>query len=184
MSKAARAFPQFNCDGGLPANGVTIESEVIAGNFVSQRLRFINVPVTVANTTGASFGSVKIFDFPLGKIYIIGGGDNFTFDWSTESIVQTGSGDYSIGTTATADATLSSTDANIQASTAMLDPFVAGLGTGAGSLASPTEHDGKSTAKDAYLNIIIDDADVSNADTDIVLVSGYLDWNWVQNGIN
>lgn len=183
MSSAARKMPQFNTEGGTPANGAWIEREVINGNFVSQRIRLLNFPVTVSNTTGASFGSKKFFDFPTGRIQTFGGGSNLSFNWANQDIAAGGSGDYSIGTTATEDATLSSTDADVQASTAMLDPFVGGLGSGSGGLTAGV-HDGRSTAKDLYLNIIIDDADVADGASDIVLVSGYIDINYLQNGLN
>jgi hypothetical protein len=60
----------------------------------------------------------------------------------------------------------------------MLDPFVSGVGTGSGVFAAPAAHDGTSTAKDAYLNIIIDDADVADAASDTVLVTGTVQIVW------
>lgn len=142
------------------------------------------LPITVANTTGASFGSVKLFDFPAGRIRIEGGTVNFTsVNWAGTTIVATGSGDYSLGTTATADATLNSTDVDLVASTALLDPFVAGVGTGVGGVfVKDTEFDGSSTAKDVYLNMIIDDADVEDAGSAIVLVTGIIHFHCAYGG--
>lgn len=154
------------------ANGVQAEHQ-LAGNFFTTTLKFNAVPVTVANTTGASFGSVKIADFIAGKVHIFGGKANFTrIDWSGTDIAATGSGDFSIGTTATADASLATTEVNILASTAMLDPFVAGIGNGSGSFAAGATYDGTGTAIDLYLNVIIDDADVADAASDVVLFTG------------
>ena len=138
--------------------------------------------VTVANTTGASFGSTKLYGWPAGRIQLLGGVCNLSFDWAGQDIVATGSGDFSFGTTATADATLNSTEVDLMASTAMLDPFVAGVGTGTGVFVVPTNFDGTTTAKDMYLNIIIDDADVSDAASDIVLVSGEVRFTWINLG--
>jgi hypothetical protein len=166
---------------GTGANGVKVQN-VVAGNFITTTLTLTSVPITVANTTGASFGSLKLYDFPAGRIYILGGSSSFTFTWTGQSIAADGSGDYSIGTTATADATLGGTDVDIQASTAMLDPFVLGVGTGSGVFAAPAAHDGTGTAKDMYLNMIIDDADVADTDTDTVLMTGTIVFAWVQFG--
>lgn len=135
------------------------------------------LPVTVANTTGISFGSKQLLDFAQGRILIDGGTCDLTFTWTGESIAAGGSGDFSIGTTATADATLSTTDVDLMASTAMLDPAVLGVATGKGIFVKGTEFDGTTTAKDAFLNVIIDDADVSDLDTDTVLVSGTITLN-------
>lgn len=151
----------------------------VPGPFNKLLLNITALPVTVANSTGISFGSKQLLDFPQGRIVIAGGTINFTtISWAAESIVQTGSGDFALGTTATADGTINSTEVDIMASTAMLDPFVAGLGTGSGLLVKSTEFDGTATAKDLFLNVIIDDADVSDADTDTVLFTGVLTLVW------
>lgn len=145
-------------------------------------LALTNRAVTVANTTGSSFGSSKLYDFPVGRILILGGRVNLTITWTGEDIAAGGSGDASLGTTATADATLDSTDADIMASTAMLDPFVSGVGTLTGNLVVPTAFDGTSTAKDLYFNAIIDDADVSDGASDTILLRGEISIVWSNLG--
>ncbi len=141
-------------------------------------LHLVNMPVVVANTTGASFGSQQIYNFPIGRLDLIGGRANLSFNWAGQDIVADGSGDASLGTTATADATLGTTDVDIMASTAMLDPFVAGVGNLAGNLVKTTEFDGTGTAKDMFLNLIIDDLDVSDGASDTVLVTGTVEFVW------
>lgn len=151
-------------------------------------LTFASLPVAVANTTGASFGSIQLLDFAQGRIRIEGGTCDLTVNWADsaagdgELIALDGSGDASIGTTATADATLATTDVDIMASTAMLDPFVAGVGTLKGLLVKDTEFDGTATAKDAFLNVIIDDADVADTDNAIIYISGTLIMDAVWSG--
>jgi hypothetical protein len=155
-------------------------------------LTFANFPVTTGNTpSGASWGSSKVYDFPAGRILVLGCTANFTkITFNTEAgatgdIAGGGSGDYSIGSTATADATLSTTDVDLLPSSAMLDPFVAGVGRGnAGTaLAAAAQFDGTATAIDAYLNAIIDDADVSDgAANDIVYFTGTVTLSWVNLG--
>jgi hypothetical protein len=172
----------FGYGKGLPAGtGVVAKEHGVAGAIQKTILTFNSVQVTVGNTTGASFGSQKIYDFPLGRILILGGRANLTFNWAGQ-IVATGSGDFSLGTTATADATLGGTDVDLMASTAMLDPFVAGIGTGVGSLVGNTNFDGTGTAKDMYLNLIVDDADVADADSDVITITGTIEFSWINLG--
>lgn len=164
-------------------NGATVTVvEKGEGTIHQSILTLASTPVTVANTTGASFGGVKLYDFPEGRILILGVTANLSFVWTDEDIAADGSGDFSLGTTITADATLDGTDVDLLPSSAMLDPFVLGVGTGVGALAASAQFDGTATAVDANLNIIIDDADVSDAASDIVLVSGTVTMTWINLG--
>lgn len=168
-----------------PTTGSIIPKECGTGAVRQTVLTFTNVPVTVANTTGASFGSFKFYDFPEGLIHVHGVSAYFSsIVWTGESIVATGSGDFSMGTTATADATLSSTDVNLLPSSAMLDPFVGGVGRSNAHayLAASAKFDGTTTPVDAYLNVIIDDADVSDTDSDTVLFTGTVVITWQNEG--
>jgi hypothetical protein len=167
-------------------NGATVTAVELGDGVLHQTvLTLAATPVTVANTTGASFGGVKVYDFPAGRILIQGVTVNLSFNWTDDSspvIAQDGSGDFSMGSTITADATLATTDVDLLPSTAMTDPFLAGVGTGAGALAASFHYDGTATALDANLNIIIDDADVANATTADVLVSGTVTITWTNLG--
>jgi hypothetical protein len=162
------------------------------GNFFMHQtvLTLTSLPVVTGNTSGASFGSKQLFTFPEGRINIICCAAYFgtiTFNTAagaTGDIDGAGSGDYAIGTTATADATIAGTDVNILPSTAMLDPFVAGVGrSNVGSvLAAAALFDGTSTATPVFLNVIIDDADVSDlAASDSVFFTGQvrITWQWL-----
>ena len=153
-------------------------------------LNFAALPVVTGNTTGASFGSKQVYTFPAGRILIKGVTAYFsTITFNTAAgadgdIAGAGSGDYSMGSTATADATLATTDVDLLPSTAMLDPFVVGVGrSNVGSaLAASAQFDGTSTALSAYLNVIIDDADVSDAAaSDNVYFTGAVrvSWTWL-----
>lgn len=162
------------------------------GPWIKTTLTLTAVELLAGNTTGASFGSVKLYDFPEGRIAVLSTTAYFTsIDWSDadrdggDVPALTGSGDYSLGTTATADATLSSTDVNLLPSSAMLDPFVAGVGnSNAGTaLAALAQFDGTTTPVDMYLNAIIDDADVSDADANaIVKFTGTITFVWCNIG--
>lgn len=147
-------------------------------------LEVVGLPVTVANTTGASFGNVKLYDFPKGRLIVLGN----TVKWSRiafgSTIGATGSGDYSMGTTGTVDATLNSTDVNLLPSSAMADPFVSGVSTdtAGAALAAEAQFDGTTTAIDAYLNVIIDDADVSDGGSDTATFTGRITLTWLNLG--
>ncbi len=178
-------FPSADPDGGSvsgAANGATV-SAVDSNQVVNQTvLTLASTPVTVANTTGASFGGLKLYDFPAGRVLVLGTTANLSFVWTDTDIAADGSGDFSLGTTITADATLATTEVDLLPSSAMLDPFVLGVGTGSGALAVSAQFDGTATAKDLCINIIIDDADVADAATDIVLVSGTVTVTWINLG--
>lgn len=169
--------------GAGAVNGATVSATEQGDGVVHKTiLTLASTPVTVANTTGASFGGLKLYDFPEGRLAIIGVTANLSFNWAGQDIAAAGSGDFSMGSTITADATLGGTDVDLLPSSAMLDPFVSGVGTGSGALAASTQLDGTATAVDANLNIIIDDADVADAASDVVLVSGTITMTWINLG--
>lgn len=167
---------------GVAGTGVVATE---TGNVVRKTvLSLTDVPVTVGNTTGISFGGSKIYDFPAGRILLLGATINgITFDLTSEDnvtpIATTHGGDVSIGTTAPTDGTLTGTDVDIIPSTS-IDPISAGI-TGA-ALAASAQFDGTSTAKDAFLNILIDDSDVADGASDVILVSGTVTLHWMNLG--
>lgn len=177
---------------GAAVTSIGVKAEEFGTGVLRQtKLTLTNVPVVTGNTTGASFGSAKIYDFPAGRIAILGVTATFTsITFNTEAgasgdIAGGGSGDYSLGSTATADATLSTTDVDMLPSSAMLDPFVSGVGrSNAGSaLAAAAQFDGTTTAIDMYLNAIIDDTDVSDgAAADSVYFTGTIYVTWANLG--
>lgn len=143
-------------------------------------LTLTNVPVTVGNTTGISFGGTKIYDFPAGRILILGSVlSNLTFDLSHEDnatpISGTMGGDISVGTTAPSDGTLTNEDVDLIPSTS-IDPISSGVAGAA--LAASAQLDGTGTAKDAFINVLIDNADVADGASDVILVNGTLTLIW------
>jgi hypothetical protein len=164
-----------------PSKGITA-AEYGGGVVHRTVLTLAATPVVVGNTTGASFGGLKLYDFPEGRILVLGVTADLDFDWSGEDVAVDGSGDFSLGTTITSDATLSTTDVDLLPSTALTDPFVAGVGEGKGALAASAQFDGTTTAKDANINIIIDDADVEDGASDTVDVSGTITLHWINLG--
>lgn len=139
--------------------------------------------ITVANTTGVSFGGVKIFDFPKGRIWVMAAlvrnlTIGLTNDGNATPIDGDDNGDFSMGTTAPTDGTLTGTDVDLCPSTALeLDT----TGTSA-VLAASAFFDGTSTAKDVYFNMLIDDADVADAASDVLELNGEVEIYWVNLG--
>jgi len=167
--------------GVTAAAGVTAVETPTALPIHKTVLSLEDVSVTVANTTGVSFGGTKIHDMPEGRILILGavlGGVTVDLSSATNLDAADG-GDISVGTTVAGDGTLSGTDVNIIPSTS-IDPLSGGI-TGA-ALAASAQLDGTSAAVDVYLNMLIDDADVGDTDSDVVLISGTLTLVWVNLG--
>lgn len=167
---------------GTAANGaVASESGTIVRKTV---LTLDDVSVTVGNTTGVSFGGTKIYDFPAGRILILGVTiDDVTFDLTDAGnvtpIAGTHGGDIAIGTTAPTDGTLTNEDVNLLPSTS-IDPISGGVGGAA--LAASAQIDGTTTALDAFFNILIDDADVADGASDVLLVNGTVTIHWINLG--
>jgi hypothetical protein len=180
---AVGPLPSGSGCGNGAKNGAAVAATEYGNGVVHKTvLTLTSAQVTVANTTDASFGGLKLYDFPEGRLLVLGCTADLDFDWAGEDISATGSGDFALGTTITADATLSGTDADLLPSTAMTDPFVAGVGEGKGALAASAQFDGTTTAKDANINIIIDDAAVANGASDVVSVTGTITIVWVNLG--
>ena len=147
-------------------------------------LTLTDVSVTAANTTGVSFGGTKIFTFPAGVNYVVTSVlELLTFDLTDAGnatpVATTHGGDISVGTTAPTDGTLSTTDVNLIPKTS-IDPISGGV---AGAhLAAPALFDGHTTATPVFVNMIIDDADVADGASDVILVSGTVTLTWVEGG--
>ncbi len=144
-------------------------------------LTLASTPISVVGASGIGFGGVKCYDFPEGRILILGSMAELSIDVSGDGIGDTGSGDVGLGTAVVADADLGdTTDVDLGPSTALTDPFVAGVGVANVALAAAAPFDGTSTAKDAFLNCIIDDADIAGTET--ALFTGTWTLTWINLG--
>lgn len=149
------------------------------GNFHRTKLVIASLPITLANTTGISFGTVQLGTFPKGRIVvretvvkdILYG---LTNAGNVTPIAGTHGGDFSLGTTGTADATLNSTDVNILASTSY-DPFSAAV-SAIGIINAA--FDGRTTATPLFYSGIVDDADVADAASDVLEINGTIWITW------
>lgn len=142
---------------------------------VKQTIRVTNLALSVDGATGVGFNAAVAGDFPAGNILFLGAAAymQFTKQAGATGIQDAFDGDYSVGTTPTADATLSSTDANVigssalGAATAGVSPVARGTGVTAAIF------DNTDGSLELNLNLIIDDANISGDDQP-VLANGYI----------
>lgn len=128
-------------------------------------LKFKNVPISVAGTSGIGWGTAVIGDLPEGNILLLGAVSYAQFTGPTSaSLVDTFAGNYGIGSTPADDATITNGDVDIiqstalSAATAEVSPLT--RGTSAGSAAGVIL-DNTDGSLELNLNLLIADADIS-----------------------
>lgn len=176
-SPANNGFSHFarnklvNTESSNVASGVVKTTKV--GGVKTETFTFTAKAITVTDTGGVNGGqgSLKLCDLPQGLAVILGGSTNLTIT-AAAGITATASVVGSVGTTAAdaANATLTSTEANIVPSTAATLTGSAGAFVGQ-STASVTV-DGTATAVPIYLNFAVPDAGISANST--ITVTGTL----------
>lgn len=137
------------------------------------RVEDLPISVTGGASTAAGFGTVVVGDFPEGNILFLGavaymqfsGSDTIATDWE---------GDYGIGSTATIDATLSDTDANIINSTAIAAATLGASLRTRGIGSTQVILDNTDGSLELNLNLITDDNDVTDSTTIEMTVAGEL----------
>lgn len=130
------------------------------------------------------FGTEKIYDFPTGNILVLGVVVNAEIDTTDQydsgmTISDTADGDFSCGTTGTSDSTLDTTDVDLCPKTTIAQ-LVSGEGPLDGVLGANVQFNGTATAKDLYLSVLIDDADISGNTT--IALQGTVIFHWVPLG--
>lgn len=144
-------------------------------DIVKERIDLAGDTITVAGASGIGFGSVALGSFPEGFILLLGAqitdlvltgdGTGHTSDYD---------GDYGVGTTPVDDGTISVADENIiteaalGAATANVSPNL-DAGNATAAIIDNSEDD-----QDLYLNLIIDDAEISADDVVFTVTSGTL----------
>lgn len=159
---------------GLPRSTGRGASNAQRQDVIKQVIKFKNVAILVDGATGVGFGSAVIGDLPQGNILLLGAVAYVQVDSAggQAGLGDTWSGDYSIGTAPTADATLSGAEIDIVGSTA-IGPAVAedaprtrGVSVTATNAAVLDNTDG---SLELNLNLLIDDADISADDVALTL---------------
>lgn len=167
---------------GAASVGTVVATEKGVCQMHHTRLNLTSMLITVGNTTGVSFGGTKMYDFPEGRIFLMGS----LLDLAAPGLSNAGNatpidgddnGDVAMGTTVAGDGTLTGTDVDFCPSTAYaMDTAVTA------ALAAAAQFDGTSTAIDVYLNMLIDDADVGNGASDILEITGDVNLTWFNLG--
>ena len=130
----------------------------------------IDQVITVDGLTGIGFGSIRLEGLPEGNILLLGAVVSVQFSGSgaDANLVDTWDGDFGIGSTPADDATITGTDVNIIASTAL------GAATAEVSPLTRVENitaamiDNKAGTGSVNLSLLVDDA---NIDADGVLIT-------------
>lgn len=160
--------------------GTSGSQGTVAGTGISQSagaealtrvIKLTNRVVALTDVPGVvAYLGTKLLDFPEGLLQITGCVANLAVTKSSAGVNATWNGDFSLGSaTAAGDATLTGTEADIVASTAT-PAAVAGATTAKGVNTGVVTLDGTTTAKDLYLNVLIDDADHNVAATPCNLI--------------
>lgn len=188
-----RESEEFTTTAGVGAsNGATV-SAAETGNSVIHKtiLTLTATTVTISDDAGvAQYGGVKIYDFPEGLICPMGAViDGSLTGGVTGTIVADFDGDVALGTaTATTGATLTGTEADIMPSVALTQAVTSVANSDAESVATAlTESgarwlDGTATAKDLFLNFVIDDDATHTAGT--ATFTGTVTFIWMNLGDN
>lgn len=172
---AAAVDANFSLLEGTPGakNGATVTADDQVGAVHKTVLTLADTPVVVDGTSGAGFGGTKLYDFPSGRVLVLGViAENITISVDTNGLDAADGGDVSFGTTVAGDGTLTGTDVDLLPSTS-IDPI--NTATDA-ALAASAQFDGTSTAKDLYINMLIDDADIEAVVTNTVDATVTIHW--------
>ena len=148
------------------------------GSTSNQHVQKMTLPIRglsieVDGASGVGFGTKIIGDFPEGNILLLGAIAYLQFTGpGAAGLLDTWEGDFAIGSTPTADATLGGTDVDIIPSTPV-GPAVAEAsprtrGVSAGALAGVVL-DNTDGSLELNLNLIVDDASISANDIAITV---------------
>tara|TARA_R110000851_G_scaffold268071_2_gene420685 strand:+ start:15764 stop:16291 length:528 start_codon:yes stop_codon:yes gene_type:complete len=143
--------------------------------------------VTVTSVAAAiGFGSLQIHDFPEGNILVhgIAGTIGFAGSGADANLADTWEGDFGIGTTPAADATITGADVDIVASTASgaATAEVIAPARIASALAAALMLDNTDGSLELNLNVLIDAADIVDDESVVLTLSGTLQIAYVVLG--
>ncbi len=153
---------------------------------VKTRINLAGKTIDVTSVSSAvGFGAAVISDFAEGNILVLGiaGTIGFAGSGADADLSDTWNGDYSIGTTPTADVTLSGTDVDLIASTAIgaASAEVIAAARVAAALA-PTMFDNTDGSLEINLNVLIDAADIVDDKVVTLTLSGVIDIAYIVLG--
>lgn len=173
---------------GAVASGASGVSAVEYGDGIVHKtvLTLTDQAVALVDEAGVvAYGSKHLYDFPAGAIHIVGATADLDVTKSSAGVDADWNGDFGLGTVAASNnATLSTTEQNIIPTTAT--PKASASATTANGQSTATENavlDGTTTAKDLYLNVLVDDGDQDVTTTACNLIfNGTITLVWVNLG--
>lgn len=134
-----------------------------------------NVSVTIgAAAAGPGIGTVVIGDFPKGDIVFVAGVSSLSLSTADTDFTATYDGSYSVGTTADADGTLAGTEVNLIASSTIAAATARVSNNNRGSGATPAVFNNTDNSLEVNLNIAIDAADVTDAQSGTFVLNGFV----------
>lgn len=164
------------------AAGTGVTADTVRGTLNVTTIDIADLALATTDNGTIASGSQKIYDFPAGNILVLGAVGLLSIVAGAGGLTDTAAVVMSVGTVAAAaDATLTSTEANIIPSTTAT---LSGGENAAVDMASTAQliADGTATAIDAYLNVGVPDAGTSASDT--LTVNGSITITWVNLGDN
>jgi len=147
-------------------NGTTVvETALVDGPVRKVKLTCTATPIVFADDAGtAQYGGVKVYDFPAGLLLFFGAVIDGSLTLTESAWIDTFDGDVALGTvTAATGADLVSTEADLMVSNALTQAATQVANCDAQSSATQVTEsaalwsDGTATAKDMFLNYVIDD---------------------------
>lgn len=138
-----------------------------------------------ATSTAIGFGSVVLGAFPEGNILVLGiaGTAGFAGSGADANLADTWSGDFGIGTTPADDATITGTDVDIVASTALGPATSEAIADARVAAAlAPTMFDNTDGSLELNLSLLIDAADIADDTTVAIALSGRLEIAYIVLG--
>lgn len=178
----------FTYPHGTPTRSGLFESTIAIGNGRYRTvLEFVDQAVAMVDNAGVgAHAGLEIYDFPEGLWRFEGAVLNLAITKSSAGVNADWDGDIGLGTVvADTGATLASTEQDLVPTTAT-PQAVAGATTGNGvstSTEAPKLFDGTATAKKAFLNVLVDDADHDVTTTPCNLIfNGTVSIDWANVG--
>lgn len=173
--------------GAIPAvTGLSVDEQGV-GPLRRTVLRFTDVAFALTDEAGVvAYTGKKVYDFPEGAVLFLGAEADLALTKSSAGVNADWDGDFALGTvTASNNNSLASTEQDLIPTTAT--PQAAAGATTAKGVSTGTEAakvlDGTGTAKDAYLNFLVDDADHDVTATPCnLIVNGTVTITWLAIG--
>ena len=169
---------------GAIVGSLNIVEELVDGPVRKVKLTMTAMPLTLTDESGVTIWSgTKIYDFPAGMLLFLGA--NIVGELTGDDVSATFDGDVALGT-ATADNTATPMvtvqqdllqNTTLAAATAKVAPVSAVNVATALTESGARWHDGRATAKDMYLNFLIDE-DGANA-TGVGTFTGTIEFAYI-----